>query len=464
MPKSIQTRLTLLYVGILAAILVAFSASLYGSIRAELRSDLDSRLALQKAAFADFFVEQESELLRGVHQDLREPVGDYLTASDARAVVYDAQRKVLYRSPDLPPDRPSFDEVRHPAPVRVAVGGRPFVFATLRALDASGQEIGWIAYGLDESSMHERLGRLLVFFAVFVPLVLAVSSYIGLLFVRGALAPVETLRRQAERISRGNLSERVPIPDGGGELRELAVTFNGMLERLDKSFEQLKTFTSNASHELKTPLAVLRAEIELALSKPGDDLQPVLASVAEEVARMTQVVENMLLLAQLDAKQAPLRKDPIDLSSLAASIAEDAKALGEARGVEVKAAWIAPNVAVVGDEPAVRRVIMNLIENAVKYNREGGEVKLSVWAENGSARIDVADNGPGIPAEHLPKLFERFHRVDKLSGKGTGLGLSICKALVEAHGGRIEVKSQSGVGTTFHVVFPAQASSSAEPK
>ncbi len=456
---TIQSRLTLLYVVILAAILVVFSGSLYWTAQAEFNADLEDRLAKQKAAFADFVIEQESEVLRGVHASITPQVTDYLAASGAQAVVYDAQRRVLFRSKDLREGALAYEELRTAAPRELVIAGRTYRFAALRAVDPGGQEIGWIAYGLDVTPIADRLRRLLVFFAVFVPLVLAVSSYIGLLFVRGALAPVETLRRQAERISRSNLSERVAVPEAQGELRELAATFNEMLERLEKSFEQLRTFTSNASHELKTPLAVLRTEIELALAQQGKaiDYPLLLASIAEEAARMTRVVENMLLLAQLDAREAPLKKEPVDLTDVATAIMEDAKALGEARKVDVKAAWIAPGVKVVGDEPALRRVMMNLIENAIKYHREGGEVKLSVWAEGGSARIEVADNGPGIPAEHLPRLFERFHRVDKKSGKGTGLGLSICKALMEAHGGRIDVKSQVGVGTTFHVILPAAA-------
>jgi heavy metal sensor kinase len=458
MPQSIQSRLTLLYVGILAVILGVFSASLYFSARQELQAELADRLSRQGRAFADFVIEQEGEVLRGVHPNVAEPVGDYLQASDARAVVLDAQRKTLYRSADVPETALAADDLRSEAPKIVPVGPskRTFRFVSLRAVDPQGQEIGWIAYGLDEGPVHDRLRRLLLYFAVFVPVVLAVSSYVGHLFVKGAMAPVETLRAQAQRISRSSLSERVPLPEAKGELRELATTFNEMLERLEKSFEQLRTFTSNASHELKTPLAVLRTEIELALSRRGEpiDHPALLASIAEEVARMTRVVENMMLLAQLDARQAPLRKVPVDLSAVATAIAEDARIMGEARKVAVKASWIAPGVVVTGDEAAIRRVVMNLIENAIKYNREGGEVKLSVWAEEGSARIEVADDGPGIPPEHLPKLFERFHRVDKGSGKGTGLGLSICKALVAAHDGRIDVKSQVGVGTTFHVVLP----------
>lgn len=460
MATSIKARLTFLYVGILALILAGFSATLHTTAGRELSDDLDDRLDQQSRAFADQFFRQLADVLRGTLPDLAPPLREHLRLLEASAVVYDAGGREIFRSEELPAGSLAPELLKAGrAPGTLAAGpkGRPYRFTSLRATEPGGQEY-WIAYGLDETPVHARLGRLRRSFAIFIPLVLVVSSLAGWIFVRRALAPVETLRRQAERISRSSLSERVPLPGTSGELRELAATFNEMLDRLERSFEQVQTFASNASHELKTPLANLRGEVELALRHPPADTAGLLASIAEEVARMTRVVENMLLLARLDAKEEALERAEIDLSTLAADSAEEARAMGESRNVSVKSSWIAPGVRVVGDEGALRRVVMNLLENGVKYNREGGEVRLSVWSEGGTARIEVADDGPGIPADHVPHLFERFHRVRANRVPGTGLGLSICRMLVEAHGGRIEVSSREGVGTSFRVELPARPS------
>ncbi|HEU4334169.1 MAG TPA: ATP-binding protein, partial [Candidatus Eisenbacteria bacterium] len=317
-----------------------------------------------------------------------------------------------------------------------------------------------VVFGLEEERVGRRLNRMLLFFAVFIPALLLIAWYVGRVFVRGALSPVDTLRKQAESIQRSNLSQRVPIPRTRGEIRDLAITLNDMLGRLERAFDQVNAFTSNASHALKTPRANLRGEIELALEREADvaAYQRLLASGAEEVSRMTHIVDNLLLLAQLDSKQAILRRDPVDLGEVAKQAAAELEPIGADKGVTVRGAMLEPGVKVSGDEVALRRVFMNLLENGVKYGRKGSEVKVTVWREGPSARVEIADTGVGIPAESLPHLFDRFYRVDRgmsRSPVGHGLGLSITRSLVEAHGGTITVASREGVGTTFHVTLPA---------
>ncbi len=456
MLRSLKSRLTLLYVAIFAVILVAFAASLYGITRQELMSDLDRGLAEQSRAFAEFYFRQPNE------------ADQYLSTSTALAAVYDAQGRPLHRSRDLR----TVAALDHD---RVREGffseGR-WRFCATRAWDANGAAY-LVAYGRDETAVRERLTRLLRYFALFVPIVLLISWYIGYVFVRSALAPVEDIRRRAERLARANLSERLTLPETRGELRELATTFNEMLGRIEGAFSQTQEFTANASHELKTPLANLRTEIELALEKGAteEEYQRLLASVVEEVSRMTHIVDNLLLLAQLDRGTAPLQRADVNLSNVAREAVDALQIMGETRGVQVREGMIAPGVTVTGDGVMLRRVIMNLLENGVKYNREGGEVKCAVWQEDSTARVEVSDNGPGIPADAIPRLFERFYRVDhgranaRVDGVGgTGLGLSICKSLVEAHGGKINVRSQEGAGTTFHVSFPMRGVTSIRQK
>ena len=457
MLRSLKSRLTLLYVAILGVILVAFAASIYLTARRELLGDFDDSVRRQARAFAKVFFEDFDRVRRGEWM----PLNSYVGELGASAAVYDSSGGVLYRSRD---GAPSFDRARHPSAeaLREPVASKVFRFAVETARDAQGAEYR-IVFGLEEERVGRRLERMLLFFAIFIPATLLIAWYVGRVFVRGALSPVDTLRKQAESIQRSNLSQRVPIPKTRGEIRDLAITLNDMLGRLERAFDQVNAFTSNASHELKTPLANLRTEIELALERDADvaAYQRLLASAAEEVSRMTHIVDNLLLLAQLDSKQAILRRDPVDLGEVAREAAADMEILGETRGVKVRTALLEPGVIVSGDEVALRRVLMNLLENGVKYGREGSEVKVTVWKEGASARVEVADTGVGIPADSLPHLFDRFFRVDRGRSRspadavgGHGLGLSITRSLVEAHGGTITVTSREGVGTTFHVTLP----------
>jgi len=458
MLRSLKSRLTLLYVVILGVILLAFAASIYFTGRRELYGDFEDSVRRQARAFARVCLEDIERVRRGEALELNGFVGE----AGASAAVFDASGARLYESPEGAPD---FDKARAAVEgmFRGTVRSNDFRFVVETARDRTGAEFR-IVFGLEEGRVVRRLERMLLFFAIFIPAMLLIAWYVGRVFVRGALSPVDTLRKQAESIQRSNLSQRIPIPRTRGEIRDLAITLNDMLGRLERAFDQVNAFTSNASHELKTPLANLRTEIELALEREPDveAYQRLLASGAEEVSRMTHIVDNLLLLAQLDSKQAILRRDPVDLGEVARQAAADMEILGETRGVKVRAALLAPGVSVSGDDVALRRVLMNLLENGVKYGREGSEVKVSVWKEGASARVEIADSGVGIPAESLPHLFDRFYRVDRGRSRspadgvgGHGLGLSITRSLVEAHGGTITVTSREGVGTTFHVTLPA---------
>jgi heavy metal sensor kinase len=451
MLRSLKSRLTLLYVAILAVILIAFAASIYFTGRRELTGDFEDSVRRQARAFTKYCFED-------VDRVRNDPmvVTSYLRELGGTAAVYDAAGGKLYAHPDGAPD---FERARAASDgaFRGTVRSKDFRFVVETARDPSGTEYR-VVFGLEEERVGRRLERMLLFFAIFIPAMLLIAWYVGRVFVRGALSPVDTLRKQAESIQRSNLSQRVPIPKTRGEIRDLAITLNDMLGRLERAFDQVNAFTSNASHELKTPLANLRGEIELALERDADvaAYQALLASAAEEVSRMTHIVDNLLLLAQLDSKQAVLRRDPVDLGEVARQSLADLEIFGETKGVKVRAAVLEPGVKVSGDEVALRRVLMNLLENGVKYGREGSEVKVSVWKEGASVRVEIADNGVGIPAESLPHLFDRFYRVDRgRSPAGHGLGLSITRSLVEAHGGTITVASREDVGTTFHVTLPA---------
>jgi heavy metal sensor kinase len=296
-----------------------------------------------------------------------------------------------------------------------------------------------------------------LYFLVFFPMVLAVTALVGHLFVRRALTPVELMRRQAEQISRTNVSERVPEPASTGEFRDLARTFNEMLGRLERGIQDLQNFAADAAHELRTPLATLRAEIETAIQerRSPEEYERVLASLGEEVSRMSRIVTDLFVLAKIDMRQYALQKERVRLRPLLEEARETWQAAASQRGIEI--AMEGEDAEVAGDPVALRRVFMNLVENSVKYNRDGGRVTLRIARENGRAKVRVSDTGIGIPADSLPRLFHRFYRVDKARSRdsgGAGLGLAICRSFIEAHEGTIDVSSEPGRGTTFTVELP----------
>jgi heavy metal sensor kinase len=436
--RTVSARLTALHVAVTAAILAAFSISLYLWVREGLERDLEKELDVQTHQFRDWFLEELGEVRRGAHARLPEQLQGFLDVSGAVAQVRAKDGQVVFSSPRFAPGRAGFRsrDVTFALP-----SGEPF----------------WMTLAIPEDPVLGPLRQLRIYFAIFCPLVLVAAGLLGHLFVRRALTPVDEIRRQAERISRANVSERVPEPPSEGEFRDLARTFNEMLERLDRAFQDLQNFAADAAHELRTPLANLRAEIETAIQqdRPAEDPHALLASLAEEVARMSRVVTDLFTLAKIDMRQYALQRERVRLKPLLDEARETWEGAAADRRIEIRTEGGDAEVA--GDPVALRRVFMNLVENAVKYNREGGRVTLSLERHDGHVRVRVADTGIGIPAEHLPRLFRRFYRIDKARSResgGAGLGLAICKSFIEAHEGTIQVSSEPGRGTTFTVELP----------
>jgi heavy metal sensor kinase len=431
--RSVRVRLALLFTLATAAILGAFATSLYLWVRASLDRELERRLETERRLFAAYFLEEHEEVRRGVHADLRSVLEGYSRASNARIGVRRADGTVLIPFP--PGGRSVEERVRTPE-------GEGFV----------------LTIGVSEELLEYQLGQLRRSYAIFGPLALLASFLLGYVFVGRALAPVAQIRHQAETISRANLSERVPVPAARGEFQDLARTFNEMLDRLDRGFQDLQNFAADAAHELRTPLANLQAEIDTAVqkSRTPEEYERILASIDEEVARMNRVVADLFVLAKIDMRQYALSRERVSLGRILEEARETCQHAADRRGIRIE--FEGGDATAAGDPVALRRVFMNLVENAVKYNREGGRVRITLERSNGTIRVRVRDTGIGIPAEHLPKLFHRFYRVDKARSRetgGAGLGLAICKSFVEAHEGRIEVQSTPGEGTTFTVELPA---------
>jgi heavy metal sensor kinase len=306
-----------------------------------------------------------------------------------------------------------------------------------------------VAYNLDE--VHDLIGDLLFSYALSLPLV-AMATALGGWWVAGrALRPIRALAAAAEAIRPDRLDQRVPESTANDEIRRLAATLNAMLVRLEHSFDQAKRFAADASHELRTPLAIMRGEIEAILRRA--DLAPAgeaqLLSLQQEISRLDRITEQLLLLARFDAGQVKLAREPIDFSALIAEVCEDAEVLAAAHDVTLTTS-IAPDLWVTGDPQQLRRVLLNLLDNAAKYNRSGGTIHCALCSHHGQAHLALANTGPGIPREARAQIFQRFFRADpsRAARRGHGLGLSLCREIALAHGGTLELAEDDSPGLT----------------
>jgi signal transduction histidine kinase len=306
---------------------------------------------------------------------------------------------------------------------------------------------------------------------VIAPVILIGSMGLGYVLADTSLRPLEGIVDELESITGGtSLHRRVAVSVSAEELARLAATMNRMLARLEQSFVSLRRFTADASHELKTPLMVLRAGVERAMNNPATPTEALesLEEVLEEIYRMSELVENLLTLARADEGGVALALEPGDLRDLVGEAAETAGILGEEAGLSVRSEVPAEPVLIALDRSRIRQLLLNLVTNAIKYTPAGGKVSIGLVDQGDAVALVVGDNGIGIPATDLPHIFDRFYRVDTARSRtgarpGTGLGLAITKWIAEAHGGTIMVQSRPGRGTVFTVTLPRQPARTERP-
>jgi heavy metal sensor kinase len=310
-----------------------------------------------------------------------------------------------------------------------------------------------------EERVDRELAMLFLVLALALPLAVGGAAAGGYLIAQRALHPVGHMARHARRISADRLGERLPIDNPEDELGQLAATFNETFARLERSFEQLKQFTADASHELRTPLTALRTVGEVGL-RPGQGeahLREVIGSMLEETDRMTQLVESLLTLARADSGHPPLSSERMEVRDLAMQVIAHLGPLADEKSQILSLAPGSEEVSLNADRTRLRQALINLIDNAIKYTPAHGTIAVHTRRSNGNAIIEVTDSGPGIAEEHRAKVFDRFYRADPSrtrQGGGFGLGLAIARWAVESQGGRIELDSQVGRGSTFRVVMP----------
>jgi heavy metal sensor kinase len=280
----------------------------------------------------------------------------------------------------------------------------------------------------------------------------------GLVLVRKSLQPLRAITEQAERISSANISERLPVAQTGDEVERLSLSLNKMIERLEESIQHISRFSADVSHELRTPLTILRGELETMAhdrSRDSESLE-MIGNSLEEIDRLARIVDQLLVISRLDVGQAGIEREPVNLGRLAETTADQMRLLTDEKGIAVKFS-VEPNVVVSGDRLRLKQIVVNLLDNAIKYVPEDGNIELIVRAEAGRAILAVSDNGIGISPAELPYIFDRFYRTDKARTRatgGAGLGLSIVKAIAIAHDGKVSVTSSEGKGTTVGVDLP----------
>ncbi len=369
--------------------------------------------------------------------------------------VMDRQGRIFYKSFNLgedtlpsPPDLKEY-EVKV---VNTTLGSERI---RLAGMDTKFYEIR-VAYPVEE--INDVLRSLFSIFIILIPIVLAISVFGGYFLAKQSLRPVEEITRTTRKITATNLRERIHVKNPNDEIGRLTETLNNMIGRLEASFEQVQQFSLDASHELRTPLTIMRGEIELALreNKKGTSYKKTLVSLLEEVLRMTSIIEGLILLAKADSGNAKLERKPTRLDSLVGEIKEDAELLAEQKKISVSISRL-DEATVLGDAVRLRQLMLNLVDNAIKYTPEGGKVTLSLKLAEGNAQFAVEDTGIGIPDGELRKIFDRFYRVDKSRSRlpdGLGLGLSISKWIAEAHGGSLIAESRIGYGSKFTITIP----------
>jgi two-component system OmpR family sensor kinase len=460
----LRVRLTLWYGMALAVILVVFGGALYATLAHGLWDQIDRSLE-ETAAVAVRALEQHRV---GPFLPFKDLAAEFpeLAVLDKSFQIFSPGGKVTIQSPNL--SRKDIPLSR--AAMEGGLSGRA-TFESVRFRDGSsfrllsapifldGALVNIIQVGTSLRPVEEMLQRLLLVLLVSLPVALAVALGGGWFLAGRALRPVEAITLAACRIAAGDLTQRLTVAHSQDEIGRLSATFNDMIARMEASFRQVRQFSADASHELRTPLTVMKGETELALrrARPAEDYRLVLESNLEEIDRMVRIVDELLFLSRADLGEVRIESLPVRLDALVEDTQRQAAVLGQELDVQVRAGTVEP-VTVRGDELRLRELLLNLVDNAVKYSRPGGKVEIALARAGATARLSVTDYGIGISAEAQARIFDRFYRADDARAharEGTGLGLAICKWIVEAHHGRIEVQSTVGEGSRFTVVLPA---------
>jgi len=462
--RSIRVRLTLWYFAVQALAFAAFGIGIFVAVRESVHAAIDQDLKVRLDGIQRFMervvpIFSQDDLIDEIreHSGLR-PGGDLLQVSDAQGNWL--FRSASIRNYDIPQPRAELSAPRYETKVfngallRIvsAKAGPPDKTYTVQLASPLGQVFDVI----------ERLQWLLL---LSIPLVLVLATIGGYWMSRRALAPVDAITTTARSISEHSLSRRLASLETGDELQRLAETFNQMMDRLEGAFKRITQFTADASHELRTPTALIRTTAELSLRRDRDNAEyrEALGQVLEEAERMGILVDSLMTLARMDSGAEALSFVTVDIASILREASSAGQPLGDAKQIDIRREIPDEPVLVDGDPHALRRLFLILIDNAVKYTPSGGSVSISLQADGNEAIARVRDTGIGISQDDLPFIFDRFYRADKARSRetGAGLGLSIARWIAKAHRASIHADTAIGAGSNFEIRLPLHQEASA---
>ncbi|HTK92015.1 MAG TPA: ATP-binding protein [Verrucomicrobiae bacterium] len=455
--RSIRTRLTLWYTGVLLVILLVIGGFSYQVLAWSLYQDVDASLVTVGRVIRDTGYADSGAIAEAALRELLGPdfVDKFFQLRDPAGNPGGASASLRNRELPLTPvaranaarGRPTFETLELPGGERARVLTLPV---------ANGSRLpGLVQVGISLARAEDALHRYLMVLLAAVPVGLALAAVGGALIARAALAPVNLMARTARRITAEDLAQRVAASGSGDELDYLAETLNEMLARLEEAFGEMRRFAADTAHELRTPLTALKGGIEVALraARSPHEYRRVLEESLEEVNRLIRAAEDLLLLTRAGPGRG-LARERLNLEPIVIDALETGARLAQGTGVTVRLGAVEP-VEVVGDASALRRAILNLVENAVKYTAAGGKVEMTLAREGDHALIAVADTGVGIAPADLERIFEPFVRLDAASATpGSGLGLAIARGVAVAHAGGLTVESTPGAGSRFTLRLP----------
>ena len=457
---TIRARLTGWYALALTAMMVVYATATFIAVRHEFLEQLDERLHYDFEVAEGRLARETDGTIRwaDAHQD----------GHDDEARVYDVWSPTgeqIHRSgaqTPLPPVSVAATGISYRYETVIANGER---WRTIAAPVTIGGQNLVLRVSRSAERLREELSEVLIVLALGLPLVVALAGVGGYLLARRALAPIDHLASEAQRITADRLHERLKVPNERDEIGRLTGVINQTIARLESSFDQLRRFTADSSHELRTPLAVLRGigEAAVAERRSPAEYEETIGSMLEEIDRMSSLVDTLLRLSHGDAGTIRLSREAVDLDQLARDVAASLGILAEERNQKV-IVDSSIQVTVRADRLVLREAVTNVLDNAIKYGPDGSTVTMRVDRVGDEGLLAITDEGPGVAAEHRDRIFNRFFRIDEARSRergGAGLGLAIAKWAVEIHGGRISVHEARDRGSEFRISLPLAESSPA---
>ena len=468
-PSNVRSRLTLWYVSVLAALLVAYGAASLFFLFLSMREQMDHNLLEDvETVEGQIAVQPDGSVTLRLHH------GDEGDPGFHRFVeIWAPEGRLLYRTPQLGGQALGAAPLpgeglggREPVSKHLPNGLRVRLVSSLHHFE--GRTLN-LRVAHNEAAMWQELGEFATVLLIGLPIGVLLAGFGGYALARKALAPIDAMTRETQKISADDLGARLSVKNQEDELGRLAAVLNAMLGRLQGAFEQLRRFTADASHELRTPLTAIRSvgEVSLQTQRSPSEYRDVIGSMLEEVDRLTKLVESLLTLSRADAGSVQLQRAELLLLTVANEAAGLVEVLAEEKRQRI-AIDGDRELRVSGDRLILRQAVVNLLDNAIKYSPANSQITVHVGrtADNRAA-LDITDSGPGIPKEHQQYVFDRFYRVDKARTRewgGAGLGLSIARWAVEAHQGELILKSEEGQGATFSISLALHDNSSPSQK